>query len=86
MVFDPRYRSFPTAALVLPAVVYLARPVAAPRAEIALLALIVGAGIAPQLFIEGVNNVQAWGWAVVSAAMVAALWRSLRKNEEVPSR
>lgn len=86
MVFDPRYRSFPTAALVLPAVVYLARPVAAPRAEIALLALIVGAGIAPQLFIEGANNVQAWGWAVVSAAMVAALWRSLRKNEEVPSR
>lgn len=79
MVFDARYRSFPTPALVLPALVYLLRPVAAPRAEVALLAFIVGAGIAPQLFIEGLTNQQAWGWAVVSGVMVAALWRSLRK-------
>ena len=79
MVFDPRYRSFPTAALVLPALVYLARPVAAPKAEITLLALIVGGGIAPQLFIEGWSSVQAWGWAIVSAVMVAAMWRSTRK-------
>lgn len=79
MVFDARYRSFPTPALVLPALVYLLRPVASPRAEVALLAFIVGAGIAPQLFIEGLTNQQAWGWAVVSGVMVAALWRSLRK-------
>lgn len=78
MVFDPRYRSFPSAALLLPAVVYLLRPVAARRAEVALLTFIVGAGIAPQLFQEGLSNQQAWGWAVVSLVMTWALWRSLR--------
>ncbi|WP_373682091.1 glycoside hydrolase family 17 protein [Pseudomonas soli] len=78
MVFDPRYRSFPSAALLLPAVVYLLRPVPARRAEVALLAFIVGAGVAPQLFREGLQNPQAWGWAVVSVLMVGALWHSLR--------
>jgi len=78
MVFDPRYRSFPTAALALPAVVYLLRPVAAARAEVALLAFMVGAGVLPQLYREGLENQQAWGWAVVSVLMTAALWRSLR--------
>lgn len=78
LVFDPRYRSFPSAALVLPALVYLVRPVSGLRREIALLAFIIGAGIAPQLFREGVMNQQAWGWAVVSLFMVAALWRCLR--------
>lgn len=78
MVFDPRYRSFPSAALLLPAVVYLLRPVPARRAEVALLAFIVGAGVAPQLFQEGLANRQAWGWAVVSVLMAGALWRSLK--------
>lgn len=78
MVFDPRYRSFPTAALALPALVYLLRPVVAARAEVALLAFIVGAGVMPQLYREGLENQQAWGWAVVSVLMAAALWRSLR--------
>lgn len=78
MVFDPRYRSFPSAALLLPAVVYLLRPVRAPRAEVALLAFIVGAGVAPQLYQEGLANRQAWAWALVSVLMVGALWRSLR--------
>lgn len=78
MVFDPRYRSFPTAALSLPALVYLLRPVVAARAEVALLAFIVGAGVMPQLYREGLENQQAWGWAVVSVLMAAALWRSLR--------
>jgi len=32
LVFDPRYRSFPTAALALPALVYALWPVRAPRA------------------------------------------------------
>ncbi|QXH48254.1 beta (1-6) glucans synthase [Pseudomonas xanthosomatis] len=81
MVFDPRYRSFPSAALLLPAVVYLLRPVPARRAEVALLALIVGAGVAPQLWREGLENQQAWGWALVSMLMVAALWRSLRLRQ-----
>jgi len=78
MVFDPRYRSFPTPALALPAMVYLLRPVATARAEVALLAFIVGAGVLPQLYREGLESQQAWGWAVVSVLMTAALWRSLR--------
>ncbi len=78
MVFDARYRSFPSAALLVPALVYLLRPVPTRRAEAALLAFIVGAGIAPQLYQEGLYNPQAWGWAAVSLLMTAALWRSLR--------
>ncbi|QLL15095.1 glycoside hydrolase family 17 protein [Pseudomonas chlororaphis] len=81
LVFDPRYRSFPSAALLLPALVYLCRPVRVPRREIALLTFIVGAGIAPQLYREGLENQQAWGWALVSVLMVAALWRSLRARK-----
>ncbi|NWB92102.1 glycoside hydrolase family 17 protein [Pseudomonas agarici] len=77
LVLDPRYRSFPSAALLLPALVFLFRPVRAPRGEVALLAFIIGAGIAPQLYREGLENPQAWGWAAVSVLMVAALWRSL---------
>lgn len=78
LVFDPRYRSFPSVAFILPALVYLCRPVSVPRREIALLTFIIGAGIAPQLYREGLQNQQAWGWALVSVLMVAALWRSLR--------
>ncbi|WP_426189299.1 beta (1-6) glucans synthase [Pseudomonas sp. NFXW11] len=78
LVFDPRYRSFPSAALLLPALVYLCRPVRVPRREIALLTFMVGAGIAPQLYQEGLANQQAWGWALVCLLMVAALWRNLR--------
>lgn len=78
MVFDPRYRSFASAAFILPALVYLCRPVPVARREIALLTFIIGACIAPQLFREGLQNQQAWGWALVSGLMVAALWRCLR--------
>jgi hypothetical protein len=83
MVFDPRYRSFPTATLCLPALVYLIRPVAAPRREIGLLMFIVAAGIVPQLFREGLSNPQAWAWAAVSLTMALALWRSLRISAAV---
>ncbi|MBK5003058.1 beta (1-6) glucans synthase [Pseudomonas sp. S31] len=76
MVFDPRYRSFPTAALALPALLYALRPVSAARAEVALLAVIVGAGVVPQLYREGLQNQQAWGWALVSVVMTLALCRS----------
>lgn len=78
LVFDPRYRSFPSAAFVVPALVYVLRPVRVARAEVALLALIVGAGIAPQLYREGLVSEQAWIWAGVSVVMTAALWRCLR--------
>ncbi|CAD5109288.1 glycoside hydrolase family 17 protein [Zestomonas carbonaria] len=78
LVFDPRYRSFPSAALLLPALVYLCRPVAAPRREVVLLTAFIAAGIVPQLVQETLGNLQAIGWALVSALMTAALWRSLR--------
>ena len=80
LVFEPRYRSFPSAALILPALVYLLRPVRGPRREFGLLALIIGAGIPLQLYREGLNNEQAWTWALVSVLMVIALWRSVRQK------
>ena len=80
LVFEPRYRSFPSAALLLPALVYLLRPVGGPRREFGLLALIIGAGIPVQLYREGLHNEQAWMWALVSVLMVMALWRSVRKR------
>ena len=83
LVFDPRYRCFPSMVLLLPALVYVCRPVAGPRREIALLTLIVGAGILPQLYQETLSNWQALGWAAVSVLMVAALWRSLRVKARV---
>jgi exo-beta-1,3-glucanase (GH17 family) len=77
LVFDARYRSFPSAALLLPALFYLCRPVAGPRREIIVLAVLIGAGIVPQLYEETLGNLQAIGWAVTSTLLVAALWRSL---------
>ena len=76
LVFEPRYRSFPTTALLLPALFYLVRPVRGPRRELALLAFIIGAGIPLQLYREGLNNDQALEWALVSVLLVLALWRS----------
>ncbi|MGE6790733.1 beta (1-6) glucans synthase [Pseudomonas guineae] len=78
LVVDARYRSFPSVALVLPALVYLCHPVGGYRREVALLALLIGAGIAPQLYQETLSNWQALGWAITSLLLVAALWRSLR--------
>lgn len=78
LVFEPRYRSFPSAALVLPALIYLLRPVSGPRRELSLLAVIIAVGVPLQLYREGLNNQQAWAWALVSVLMVAALWRSVR--------
>jgi exo-beta-1,3-glucanase (GH17 family) len=79
LVFDPRYRSFPSAALLLPALVYLVRPVAVRRNESGLLLAIIALGIPVQLFREGLLNQQAWGWALVSVLLALALWRSLRR-------
>ena len=80
LVVEPRYRSFPSAALLLPALAYLLRPVRGPRREFGLLALIIGAGIPLQLYQEGLNNQQAWVWALVCVLMVVALWRSVRQR------
>lgn len=78
LVFDARYRSFPSAALLLPAVVYLLAPVRVPRREVTLLAALIGAGIAPQLYQETLSNWQAIGWAITSTLLLLALLRSLR--------
>ncbi|MBU1329071.1 MAG: beta (1-6) glucans synthase [Gammaproteobacteria bacterium] len=86
LVVDARYRSFPSAALLLPALVYALRPVSAARRETALLALLIGAGIPLQLYVETLENLQALGWALVSAILVSALWRSLRKASFTPVR
>jgi hypothetical protein len=78
LVFDARYRSFPSAALLLPALFYLCRPVAGPRREMVVLAVLIGAGIVPQLYEETLGNLQAIGWAITSTLLLGALWRSLR--------
>jgi exo-beta-1,3-glucanase (GH17 family) len=78
LVFDARYRSFPSTALLLPALFYLCRPVAGPRREVVVLAVLIGAGIVPQLYEETLGNLQAIGWAITSALLLGALWRSLR--------
>jgi len=80
LVFDARYRSFPSAALVLPALVYLLRPVAVRKPEACFLAAVVAVGIPVQLAIEGLQNQQAWGWALVSVLMAGALLRSLKRG------
>lgn len=82
LVFDARYRSFPSAAILLPALFYLFRPVAVPRRETALLAVFIGAGIVPQLFEETLSNLQAILWAVSSLLLLGALWRSLRISRQ----
>lgn len=85
MVFDPRYRSFATPTLWLPALFYLLRPVTAPGREIALLALIVGVGIVPQLFREGLSNPQALAWAAANVLMALALRRSWQVSSASPA-
>ncbi len=82
LVFDARYRDFPLTALALPALVYLCRPVDGPRREMALLAALIAAGIAPQLLQETLDNHQALGWAAVCLLLVGALWRSLHASRQ----
>jgi exo-beta-1,3-glucanase (GH17 family) len=81
LVVDARYRSFPSAALLLPAVVYLCRPVRGYRREITLLAVLIAAGLLPQLYEETLGNLQAIGWALTCALLVLALLRSLRLTQ-----
>ncbi|WP_447595572.1 glycoside hydrolase family 17 protein [Aquipseudomonas campi] len=80
LVFDARYRSFPSMALLLPALVYLYRPVSGPRRELTLLMWIIALGIVPQLALEGLFNLQAIGWAATSLLLVGALWRGVSQR------
>lgn len=79
LVFDARYRSFPSTALLLPGLVYTLRPAVAARRELSLLAALIAAGIAPQLLQEGLDNQQALAWAGTAALLVVALWRGIRR-------
>lgn len=80
LVFDARYRQFPSYIILLPALIYLRWPVAMPRRETFLLLLVIGIGVPLQLFEETFENIQALGWAVASTLLAAALWRSSRTN------
>ncbi|MDF3934240.1 beta (1-6) glucans synthase [Pseudomonas citronellolis] len=80
LVFDARYRNFPNAALLFPALLYLCRPASASGREACLLAVLIAVGIVPQLALEGVDNLQALGWAGVAALLTGALWRGLRRG------
>ncbi|WP_213876249.1 glycosyl hydrolase family 17 protein [Pseudomonas sp. dw_358] len=79
MVFDPRYRSFASSSLLLPALVFAWRPVRGPVNELKLLMAIVVVGIVIQLLREGFENQQAWCWALVCAVMGVGLWRSVTR-------
>jgi len=78
LVFDARYRQFPSEILLLPALVFMRWPTAAPRRETVLLMVVIALGIPIQLWQETLQNTQAIGWSLVSAALVYSLSRSLR--------
>jgi exo-beta-1,3-glucanase (GH17 family) len=84
LVFDARYREHPYYAVLVPALVFLLRPLraerAAPRSELQLLAIVIAIGIPLQLWEETLVNVQALGWAGASLLLALALWRSQRTS------
>ncbi|MOA12645.1 hypothetical protein D3C78_1326570 [compost metagenome] len=77
-MFDPRYRSFPTFALLLPALSYLRWPVRGPREELGLLAALIAIGLPAMLWQETLQNTQALGWGLTSLLLLVALWRCRR--------
>ncbi|MOA13757.1 hypothetical protein D3C78_1338200 [compost metagenome] len=77
-VFDPRYRSFPTFALLLPVLTFLCWPARGPRDELGLLAVLIGIGLPIMLWQETLLNIQALGWGLVSLLLLLALWRCRR--------
>lgn len=76
LVADGRYRDFPSAALVLPTLVYLLRPAPGSPREFGLLAALIGLGIPLLLYQETLASTQAIAWSGVSLLLVAALLRS----------
>lgn len=81
MVFDPRYRDFATAGLLLPALLLAWRPATVPVPTARLLTAICVVGIPLQLTREGWQNPYAWGWAMVVAVMAWTLGRGLRAHQ-----
>ncbi|MNZ79308.1 hypothetical protein D3C78_979090 [compost metagenome] len=77
-MFDPRYRSFPTFALLLPALTFLRWPAHGPRDELGLLAVLIALGLPAMLWQETLSNAQALGWGAVSLLLLVALWRCRR--------
>lgn len=81
LVFDPRYREFPTAALLPAALAYLGRPPRRlARREALLLAAVIACGIPLQLLQEGLRNTQALGWALICALLALALLVGVRTS------
>jgi len=74
LVCDPRYRSFPSSAFILPALCWLLLPVRGARVETTLAALILAIGIPLSLWQETLLNGQAVLWAITSALLALALW------------
>lgn len=89
LVFDARYREFPSFVLLLPALVFGFAPVvlhaSAPRRELLLLTALIAGGAPLVLLEEKLTNTQAIGWALVSLALAGALWRSLRTMRSAAS-
>ncbi|MDB6062075.1 MAG: ndvC [Verrucomicrobiaceae bacterium] len=80
LVFDARYREFPSYIMLVPALGFLRWPAHAAVRELKLLLAIIALGIPLQLLEEKLTNTQALGWAAVSALLALALWRSLRTS------
>lgn len=80
LVFDARYREFPSYIILMPALVYLCWPVNVPPRETTLLLGVIVVGIPFQVYEETLVNTQALGWAGASALLAVALWRSLRTS------
>lgn len=78
LVFDARYRSFPSMALLLPALFYALRPQPIARNEGYLLTGILLLGSLAQLYQETWRNPDALGWAAVALLLAVAVWRSAR--------
>jgi exo-beta-1,3-glucanase (GH17 family) len=69
MVFDPRYRNFATAGLLVPVLCLLWRPLPLPLPSLRLLAVVYAVGAALQLLREGWQNPYAWGWIALTAVL-----------------
>jgi hypothetical protein len=80
LAFDGRYRGFPSAALLLPALIYCCWPAPVPLRQTLLLMVLIGLCLPAQLYQETLSNAQALGWAAVCALILLALWRSLRSR------
>lgn len=80
LVFDPRYRDFPTVAFLIPAVGFLAAGRSPPgrREERWLAWILVIAALVGGVH-EGFQNWQAWGWTITCLAL-AWPWLGLRKR------